>query len=159
MTGETIHGLLSKVVQRAGVLAVCVALAACLSNEPAAATHIEFVTQPLPTVPVAEPLGNVEVALLTADGLIVSNTVLSVQVTLKGGDPTAVLGGTATTNSVVGVATFADLSVDRIGTGYKLIAKAAGFDSIVSTTFDVTVAPISLRRFEANLPIRKSGVK
>ena len=37
-----------------------------------------------------------------------------------------------------GVATFADLSIDKTGTGYKLTASSTGLTSATSSTFNVT---------------------
>jgi alpha-tubulin suppressor-like RCC1 family protein len=47
------------------------------------------------------------------------------------------LRGKLATRAVDGVATFTDLSVDRAGTGYVLIASAAGLEPVQSQTFDI----------------------
>ena len=51
------------------------------------------------------------------------------------------LSGTMDTTAVNGVATFANLSIDQIGTGYTLTATAAPFTGDTSTAFDVTATP------------------
>lgn len=55
----------------------------------------------------------------------------------------ATLTGTLTRNAVSGVATFDDLTLDRIGTGFTLRAQAAGLNDGSSAPFEVTgnIAP------------------
>src|SRR5207244_2321229 len=57
----------------------------------------------------------------------------------------ATLAGTTTVNAVDGIATLADLSVDRPGSGYTLAATASGLTGATSTTFAVhlTFATVS----------------
>jgi hypothetical protein len=50
------------------------------------------------------------------------------------------LSGTTTVNAVNGVATFTNLSIDKPGVGYTLVASAAGLSSSTSTAFSVTAA-------------------
>ena len=62
-----------------------------------------------------------------------------------GSDPSGGrLAGTTTTNAVNGVATFANLNLDRPGSGYTLLATAPGFGSAASRSFDVSPAPARL---------------
>ena len=51
------------------------------------------------------------------------------------------LSGTKEVAAVNGVATFANLSIDQIGSGYTLTAAAATFAGDTSTAFDVTATP------------------
>jgi adhesin/invasin len=53
------------------------------------------------------------------------------------------LSGTLTVNAVFGRATFNNLSINRPGTGYTLVATATGLTSVTSTTFTITVGPAS----------------
>ena len=48
---------------------------------------------------------------------------------------------------VAGVATFADLSINKTGTGYTLTASSAGLTSATSSTFNVTVGAAAKLRF------------
>jgi hypothetical protein len=50
----------------------------------------------------------------------------------------ASLSGTTTRNAVSGVASFTDLSLDKAGGGYTLIASAAGLSAATSATFNMT---------------------
>ena len=49
----------------------------------------------------------------------------------------ATLGGTLTVTAVNGVATFSDLTLDKLGSGYTLTATSDGLTSATSASFDV----------------------
>jgi hypothetical protein len=67
-----------------------------------------------------------------------------VNANLLGGVGATLLGTTAV-NAIAGVVTFADLAVDKVGTGYTLLITGSGLFAGVSTSFDVTVgAPAAL---------------
>src|SRR5207244_10992826 len=51
------------------------------------------------------------------------------------------LGGTTTVTAASGVATFADLRVNRAGTGYRLTASAGQLTGATSDPFDITAGP------------------
>src|SRR5207244_8906915 len=51
------------------------------------------------------------------------------------------LSGTLSTAASGGTVSFADLSIDKTGTGYKLTTSSAGLTSATSSTFDVTAGP------------------
>ncbi|WP_224365559.1 S8 family serine peptidase [Hyalangium versicolor] len=50
------------------------------------------------------------------------------------------LEGTTTVTAVNGVATFSDLSLNKVGTGYTLVANADGLDTATSDAFNITPA-------------------
>src|SRR5262249_39291428 len=50
----------------------------------------------------------------------------------------ATLSGTKTIAAVAGVATFSDLAIDKIGTGYTLSATATGLSGTTSTAFTIS---------------------
>ncbi|NNG16778.1 MAG: hypothetical protein HKM89_09870, partial [Gemmatimonadales bacterium] len=52
----------------------------------------------------------------------------------------ATLGGTITVTAQDGIATFSDLTLDRTGVGYTLVASTPGLSSVASTPFAVTPA-------------------
>jgi hypothetical protein len=52
----------------------------------------------------------------------------------------ATLGGTLTVNAVSGTATFSNLTLDKIGTGYTLQATSAGLPNQTSAAFNVSAA-------------------
>jgi hypothetical protein len=129
---------------------VVVALAACdptvqvvtgLSRDGGAAQHrLAFTVQPggaaagdimTPAILVAaqDTLGN-------TDQTFTGNVTIALGFNPSGG----LLGGTKTVAAAFGVASFGDLSVDRVGSGYTLVASAAGARSAASVGFSI-VAP------------------
>jgi hypothetical protein len=57
------------------------------------------------------------------------------------------LGGTLTHTAVAGVATFNDLTIDKIGTGYTLNASSGGVPQITSAAFNITAAGAAQLKF------------
>jgi hypothetical protein len=103
---------------------------------PGNATHLAFDQQPSNVMAGDVITPSVTVQVLDADGNLVTSPV-NVSLALSGGDPGATLGGTTTRTSSGGVATFDDLTVDKVGTGYQLDAAASGLSGDTSSTFDV----------------------
>lgn len=62
----------------------------------------------------------------------------AVTLAIKTGTVGATLAGTTTVNAAAGVATFAGLSIDKLGTGYVLTASASGLTSADTSSFDIT---------------------
>ncbi|MEP6688026.1 MAG: Ig-like domain-containing protein, partial [Gemmatimonadales bacterium] len=105
--------------------------------EAGVATKLTF-TQPPVTTSAGNPITPaVRVDIQDASG----NTVTSAtgQVTLAiGANPGAgILSGTTTVDAVNGVATFSNLSIDKTGTGYTLVASGIGLPSVTSPAFDI----------------------
>jgi uncharacterized repeat protein (TIGR01451 family) len=67
----------------------------------------------------------------------------NVTVSIATGTAGAHLTGTVTAAAVAGVATFSGLTIDSVGTGYRLAASAGGLASGTSTTFNITAAVAS----------------
>ncbi len=57
------------------------------------------------------------------------------------------LSGTVSRTPVNGVATFADLSLDKVGTGYTLVASSDALTPDTSAAFDITVGPAARLAF------------
>jgi hypothetical protein len=97
-----------------------------------------FAAQPTATGPGAPFAPSVSVAVVDSESNLVGSPV-SVSLAL-GANPTgAVLGGTTTVATQNGTATFSNLTVDRNGSGYTLVASASNLPSVTSATFDVSV--------------------
>jgi autotransporter-associated beta strand protein len=79
------------------------------------------------TVDAIDPYGNVDP---TFNG--------NVTVALAANPGKATLGGTLTVNASYGEATFTDLTLDMLGSGYTLTATSSGLTSATSAPFDVT---------------------
>jgi hypothetical protein len=105
---------------------------------PGAPESLQFDQQPTNTAAGAVISPAVTVDVLDHEGNLVTDQSVDVTVVLSGGDPNAGLGGTPTQSSVNGVATFDDLSVDKVGTGYRLTASSGGLTGDQSDPFDIT---------------------
>src|SRR3989442_3468074 len=104
-----------------------------------AATKLGFTGQPT-NVAAAQPITPaVQVAVQDAVGNSVLGATDAVTVTLGSNPSGGTLGGTRTVSASQGIATFADLRIDRPGSGYTLLASAAGLSGATSTPFAVTL--------------------
>ncbi|MDH5198273.1 MAG: Ig-like domain repeat protein, partial [Gemmatimonadota bacterium] len=80
----------------------------------------------------------VRVAVQDANGNTVTSSTAAVTMAIGANPGGGTLSGTATVNAVSGIATFANLSINRVGTGYTLTAAATGLAGATSPAFDVT---------------------
>lgn len=88
--------------------------------------------------PVGDPLAPpVEVEVRDAEGRTVLDATREVTLSLEANPSGATLGGTTTVSAVDGVATFDDLTLDRVGEGFTLSASADGLEGAGSGSFDV----------------------
>jgi hypothetical protein len=100
---------------------------------------LEFTVQPPPTAAAGAPLTPaIQVSAVDSLGTVLTGFTGNITVALVGGAgaPGATLSGTTTVPAVAGVATFSDLSIDLIGTGYKLSATASGHAAATSAAFN-----------------------
>jgi IPT/TIG domain len=82
--------------------------------------------------------------VVDAFGNAVTSATNAVAVALATNPGGATLSGTLQLGAVNGVATFADLRIDRYGTGYTLQASNSGLAPVTSTPFDITSAGMQL---------------
>ena len=123
------------------------------------ATRLGFVQQPSTAIAGQTMIPPVRVAI--QDDLLgtVTNAGNQVSIALAGNPGGATLNGTTSVNAVNGIATFSNLSLDRTGTGYTLIATSSGLSSITSTPFDVTAGSANRLAFTTAPPAAaRSGV-
>jgi hypothetical protein len=113
-----------------------------------APARLRFVTQPSSTTAGA-PIAPLRVAIEDALGNLESGASDAVTVAIGAHAGAGALSGTLTVNAVGGIATFADLSLDKAGQGYTLVASAGGEAGDTSAAFDVTPAAASRLRFTA----------
>ena len=92
-------------------------------------------------------LPSVTVAVQDAAGSTLSAASNSVSLAIGTNPGGASLSGGAATSPAAGVASFAGLSLNKSGTGYSLIATAAGLTSAISSTFDIAAASASTLSF------------
>jgi hypothetical protein len=116
-----------------------------LYNTTGAADHLAFGTQPSSAQAGASISPAVTVTVQDALGNPVTTATNPVTVALGANPDGATLSGTLTMNAVNGVATFGNLSLDKVGTGYTLAASSAGLAGATSGSFSVSAgAPAQL---------------
>jgi hypothetical protein len=105
---------------------------------PGLASALAFTTQPgsasvgtslpgPPTVAVRDNLGN-----------LVTSSTASITIGIGSNPGGGTLSGTTTRNAVSGVASFTDLVITQVGTGYTLAASSPGFAAANSGAFNIT---------------------
>lgn len=106
------------------------------------ATKVAFTVQPSAVVAGVAMSPAVKVTVQEALGNTVTTSTSNITLSITGGTGSsgALLGGTVTQAAVAGVATFANLTLDRAGSGYSFTASATGLTSAVSAVFTVTPA-------------------
>ncbi len=104
--------------------------------------HLAFNVQPSNTNVGATISPAVTVVILDAEN---NATAANADVTLAiGANPGGgILSGTTTVTAVNGTATFSDLSIDKIGSGYTLVASSPGLTSATSGLFNI-LSPASV---------------
>src|SRR2546426_693857 len=105
---------------------------------PGTATQFAFTQQPSATVAGATISPAVQVTAVDPGGNPVPTFTGSITVALGNNPGGSTLGGTTPVAAVNGVATFADLSLNKTGTGYTLTASARRLTPATSTAFDIT---------------------
>ncbi|WKW13206.1 Ig-like domain-containing protein [Pseudogemmatithrix spongiicola] len=127
-------------IARSGALAPDTTTA--ISIAPAAAARLSFVQEPVNAVAGAALTPALTVRSTDAFGNLTPTFTGPIALTLREAG-TATLAGTATQNAVAGVATFADLSVQKAGTGYRLEATSGTLQPDTSVAFSITAASAS----------------
>jgi hypothetical protein len=120
---------------------------------PGRARALEFATGPSPAAVGVALAPAVRVRLVDAHGNIATGATGDVTVALGANTTGATLVGTLTAAAVEGVASFADLSVDNVGT-YTLTASSPSLEGATSGTFDIVAGPATRLAFG----VQPSGV-
>ena len=109
---------------------------------PATAARLSFTAQPHTATVDSVLKPPVQVTALDSLGNVATSFAADVTVALAANASGGTLGGTTTVPATSGVATFADLSVNRAGRGYRLTASAGQLAGATSdSSFDITAAP------------------
>lgn len=114
---------------------------------PGSASRLVFTVQPGNVVAGAAISPDVRVEVRDAAGNRIPTSTAPVTMSLGANPGGAVLSGTRTVNAVAGVATFANLRINRTGEGYTLTADSPGLTDAVSSGFNVTPGPPASMRF------------
>jgi large repetitive protein len=117
------------------------------SVTPGAAARLGWLVQPSNVTAGVVVTPAVQVAVQDANGNTVAGSTAPVTLAIGDNPGAGTLGGTLTVNAVNGLATFADLTVDRTGTGYTLAAGSAGLTGATSAGFDVTPGAAAVLAF------------
>jgi hypothetical protein len=133
------------------LVASSTSLTAATSNSfnvtPASATAVQFGQQPTNVVAGQAVSPAVTVRIVDAQGNLVTTANNTVTLTLGANPGGSTLGGTLTVAAVNGIATFGDLTLNKVGTGYTLVANSSGLTNATSATFDVAAAAASAVQF------------
>src|SRR5437867_8606621 len=105
---------------------------------PGAATELVFTVEPSNAAAGAAIAPAVQVTAQDAHGNIATAFTGTVTLGLGTNPGGGTLSGTATAAAVSGVATFANVSINKAGTGYTLTAAATGVTGTTSAAFNVT---------------------
>src|SRR6266513_965599 len=107
---------------------------------PATAARLAFTAQPHTAMVDSVLTPPVQVTAFDTLGNVATGFADNVTVALAANASGGALGGTPTARATSGVATFADLRVNRAGTGYRLTASAGQLAAATSDAFEITAA-------------------
>ncbi|HKE91840.1 MAG TPA: hypothetical protein VKB45_16010 [Gemmatimonadales bacterium] len=122
-----------------------------LSSPP---TQLAFKTQPANGV-AGVAVGPLQVEVHDANGTLVPSATNAVTLAI-GANPGGASPGTQTVSAVSGIANFAGFPIDKVGTGYTLIASATGLTSATSNPFNITPAALNNLAFTTQ-PVNMSA--
>jgi uncharacterized repeat protein (TIGR01451 family) len=83
------------------------------------------------------PAVEVEIQDASGNRVTTATNTVTMSIDTNPPDPDGILSGTLSVAAVDGVATFSNLSIDQLGTGYTLKATSAGLTEVISTTFNI----------------------
>lgn len=125
-------------------------------QSPGVAARLGFTVQPVNGAP-NTALPAVQVSILDSQGGVVPTAANPITLALGQNSVGGVLSGTLTRQPVNGVATFADLALDKGGT-YTLLATADSLQSATSNTFTISPQPVATSlRFVTQPPNGTAG--
>jgi hypothetical protein len=123
------------------------------------ASKLAFTGQPSNTTAGASVTPAVQVTVQDAYANTVtdgSGSGATISLALSGGDPAASLGGTTSKAATNGVASFGNLSANRVGTAYKLGATSSPLTGATSSSFNVTAAQTTTTLTLTGSPVQYS---
>ena len=125
---------------------------ATVTVAPRPATQLGFVQQPSGSI-AGKPISPaVRVAVRNDQGGTVTAATNQVTLGLASNPAGATLGGTTTVAAVNGIAIFTDLTLDKAGTGYTLVATSGSLASATSTSFSNVAGAASQLTFTTPPP-------
>jgi len=124
---------------------------------PASAAAMRFSVPPAAATAGLPIAPAVEVEVLDAFGNTVTDDTAAVHVGLGQNPGGAALNGTTTVQPQNGEAAFGDLTLDKTGTGYTLIASRIGIPAVSSAPFAILPGPAATMRFTAGPSDTEAG--
>ena len=128
----------------ASVLSLVAGFACSESTSPKqsfrAATALSFMVQPAAGVKDTALATAVQVALLDNFGSVLTTATNTITLAIGANPGGATLTGTTSAAAASGVATFDGLKLDKVGTGYTLVAASTGLPSVTSSAFAITLS-------------------
>ena len=112
--------------------------------DPGIATKLVFTTQPGATPAGIPLLGPPTVAVQDNFGNTISSSSASISIGFAKNAGSGTLSGTTTKSAVGGIATFGDLSINKVANGYTLSASAPGLIAVTSSSFNIVTPVIDL---------------
>lgn len=138
-----------------------VAIAACVAAAPGATAPVamQLVLNSVPDTVTAGRLIDpaITVTLTDDSGAVLADSTAEVTISLQAPNG-AKLAGTTTVRAVAGVATFADLAIDKAGSGYSFVAEAAGVTATSAPHVAVNTGTPARLRFVASPTSATPGV-
>jgi len=110
--------------------------------------NLSFIQPPTDAMAGAVITPPVQVAIMDAFGSIVTTATNNVAISLDSNPAGGNLSGTLSKAALEGIATFDDLSIDKIGAGYSLKATSEGLTGAYSMPFNITAG--ALDHFDFN---------
>ena len=112
-------------------------ITSAITVTPAAASQVVITSEPPATVKLSTAF-SLQASIEDAYGNLVTTATNIVSVALANNPGGATLGGTLSISASGGVATFFNLTINKVGNGYTLELSSAGLTSAVTNTIDVT---------------------
>lgn len=150
----------SRLLTAAGLTLLCTFSWTCGGDKVVGptATQLAFAVGPASTTGGATLAPALKVEARDASGNVVVTYSGNITVALGTNPGSGTLSGTKTAAAVNGVATFADLSVDKVGTGYTLTAAASSLTGATSAAFNIASGPAALLAFSSQPSNATAGV-
>jgi len=121
------------------------------------ATKLTISTEPLTAQQNSIFTPPITVRVESDSGTLVTNDTSHIQVSIGSNPGNGTLSGTLIVPTVNGVATFSNLSIDKVGVEYTLVVQASNLVSDTSIAFDITAIPPDVNIVSSLIPF-ESGI-
>jgi hypothetical protein len=127
------------------------------SSPPPGASVLAFKVDPVNAIAGSAVAPAVIVEARDGNGALVSDFTGDVTIALGANPGGGTLGGTTTVKAAGGVATFASLTIDKKGAGYRLKATSGSLSAATSAAFDIAAGPAKQLAFAIQPPPGVAG--